>query len=93
MVVGLLVITPVSGFLGPMAAVIVGIVSGFISFMIQKKIVNPSENKPLIIAGITLLVMYAVLTIIIQLASSSHIWDTGDGIGAWTGTPEGIEKP
>jgi hypothetical protein len=61
--------------------------------MIQKKIVNPSENKPLIIAGITLLVMYAVLTIIIQLASSSHIWDTGDGIGAWTGTPEGIEKP
>ena len=23
--------------------------------------------------------------------ASPHIWDTGDGIGAWTGTPEGME--
>ena len=24
--------------------------------------------------------------------ASPHIWDTGDGIGAWTGTPEGYEQ-
>ena len=27
------------------------------------------------------------------VVSSSHMWDTGDGIGAWTGTPEEIEIP
>ena len=27
------------------------------------------------------------------VVSSSHIWDTGDGIGSWTGTAEGIEVP
>jgi len=24
--------------------------------------------------------------------ASPHIWDTGDGIGAWTGTAEGFEQ-
>jgi len=24
--------------------------------------------------------------------ASPHVWDTGDGIGAWTGTPEGMEQ-
>ena len=24
--------------------------------------------------------------------ASPHVWDTGDGIGAWTGTPEGYEQ-
>ena len=24
--------------------------------------------------------------------ASPHVWDTGDGIGAWTGTAEGMEQ-
>ena len=30
--------------------------------------------------------------IIGQIYDGIHIWDTGDGIGAWTGTPEGYEQ-
>ena len=27
------------------------------------------------------------------VTSGENVWDTGDGINAWTGTPEGIENP
>jgi hypothetical protein len=36
----------------------------------------------------------AVLVVVTSaLASTSHVWGSGTGIGAWTGTAEGMESP
>ena len=82
------VILPFSQTLGPMTAIIVGIVAGFVSFMIQKKMIYPSQNKSLIISTITLGVSYFILTLMI-LAAQSY---TNSGIGEWSGTAEGMEQ-
>ena len=31
-------------------------------------------------------------TILAGTLASPHVWDTGDGIGAWTGTAEGMKQ-
>lgn len=79
--------------LGPMAAIIIGVVAGFTAFMLQKKMTNPTQNKSLIIATITIVASYLVLTIIMLLLTNTlHVWDTGDGISAWSGTAEGMAE-
>ena len=75
--------------LGPMAAVLVGIVAGFSAFMLQKK---AAGNHSVIVAAATLAAAYLALTIMVLAAQSPHVWDAGGGIGAWTGTAEGIEE-
>jgi len=42
------VMLPFSQALGPMAAIIVGLVAGFVAFMIQKKMIYPSNLKLLL---------------------------------------------
>jgi len=76
----------------PMAAVIIGVVAGFTAFMIQKKMTGPVENKSLIVTTITIVAIYSVLITMILVYLTNSIWDTGDGIGAWTGTAKGIEN-
>ncbi len=75
--------------LGPMAAVLVGIVAGFLAFMLQKKVAG---NHSVVVAAATLAAAYLALTIMVLAAQSPHVWDAGGGIGAWTGTAEGIEE-
>ncbi|AJM93098.1 hypothetical protein [Nitrosopumilus piranensis] len=89
-------ILPFSQTLGPMSAITVGVVAGFASFMIQKKMIFQTSNKSLIISVITMILAYSALLIILAILTgtlaSPHVWDTGDGIGAWTGTAEGMEE-
>lgn len=88
---GAAIVIPFLQVLGPMAAIIVGIVAGFVAFMLQKKMIDQTKNRPLVIAMAILAAAYLVLTIMVLAAYSSHIWDTGSGIGTWTGTTEGVE--
>ena len=90
-ITGASLVIPFLQVLGPMAGIIVGIVAGFAAFMLQKKIVSPAKNKSLIIATITIVTTYFILVIMILAAQSPHVWDTGDGIGEWTGTADGME--
>ena len=91
-ITGASLVIPFIQVLGPMAAVLVGIVAGFSAFMLQKKAADPARNRPVIVAAAALAAAYLALTILVLAAQSSHTWDAGDGIGAWTGTAEGIEE-
>ncbi|QLH10844.1 hypothetical protein DSQ20_04680 [Nitrosarchaeum sp. AC2] len=90
---GASLIIPFLNILGPMAGVIVGVIAGFVAFMLQKKMLNPAKNQPLIIAIIILATTYSILFTVFLTTQSSTIWDTDVGIGAWTGTTEGLERP
>ena len=89
---GASLVNPFLQVLGPMAAMIVGVVAGFVAFMLQQKMNTPERTRPLMIALITLGAAYLVLSIIILAVNGLHIWDTSNGIGAWSGTPEGMER-
>lgn len=87
-------IIPFHDVLGPMAAVIVGLVAGFVAFMFHKHMTN-RDKKSLIITVTTVAMSYLALTIMIILVSNTlHIWDTGNGIGigTWSGTAEGMQR-
>jgi len=85
-------IIPFHDVLGPMAAVIVGLVTGFVAFMFHKHMTN-RDKKSLIITIATVAVSYLALSVMIILASNTlHIWDTGNGIGEWSGTADGMER-
>ena len=85
-------IIPFYDVLGPMASVIVGLVAGFVAFMFDKHLTN-RDKKSLIITIATVAVSYLVLSVMIILASNTlHTWDTGNGIGAWSGTADGMER-
>jgi len=85
-------ITPFHDVLGPMASVIVGLVAGFVAFMFHKHMAN-RDKKSLIITITTIAASYLALTMMIILASNTlHIWDTGDGVGTWSGTADGMER-
>ena len=86
-------VIPFLQVLGPMAAAIIGVVAGFAAFMLQKKMTNPAENKFLLVAIITIVVTYSILITMILMIQTNSIWDTGDGIGAWTDTAELLENP
>jgi len=91
-ITGTSLIMPFMQNLGPMAAIIVGVVAGFAAFMLQKKMINPIHNKPLIIAAVTMGAAYFVLTLmILAVQPTPHVWDTGDGVGARTVTAEGLD--
>ena len=87
---GASIVIPFLQVLGPMTGVIIGIVAGFVAFMLQKTI--NTKNRPIVIAGITLASTYFVLFILVLAVQDSYIWDTGEGIGSWTGTAEGVEE-
>jgi len=91
-ITGASLVIPFLQVLGPLAGVILGVVAGFVAFMLQKKMTNPVQNRPLIIATITIVAIYFVLSIVILVNQTTSIWNTGDGIGAWTGTADGMEE-
>ena len=89
---GVFLIIPFHDMLGPMASVIVGLVAGFVAFMFHTYVTN-RDKKSLIITITTVVVYYLALSIMIILASNTlHMWDTGDGVGAWSGTADGMER-
>ena len=88
-ITGTSLVIPFIQVLGSMAGIIVGIVAGFAAFMLQKKITNPTENKSLIIAAITLAAAYFALIMMI-LAFQTASMD--NGIEEWTGTSKGMEE-
>ena len=83
---------PFTQVLGPMGAIIVGEVAGFSAFMLQKKMSEPARRRPAEVATVTLAAAYLGLILVVLSAQSPHVWDSGDGIGSWTGTAEGIEE-
>ena len=90
-VAGLVAITPASGWVGPMAAIIIGIAAGTVCYAcVSFKNARRWDDALDVWAvhgmgGFTGAVLTGTL-------ASPHVWDTGDGIGAWTGTPEGYEQ-
>ena len=90
-VAGLVAITPASGWVGPMASIIIGIAAstvcyGCVSFKNARRWDDALDVWGVHgMGGLTGAILTGTL-------ASPHIWDTGDGIGAWTGTPEGMEQ-
>jgi ammonia channel protein AmtB len=85
---GVVFIIPFHDVLGPMTAIIFGIVAGFVAYMIQKYL-RTSNNKSLIIALGVVAATYLVLTMMISIISPiSHIWDMGYGGGTVDLDPE-----
>lgn len=90
-VAGLVAITPASGFVGPMASIIIGIAAGTICYGCVAFKNARKWDDALDVWGVHGMggLSGAILT---GTLASPHIWDTGVGIGAWTGTPEGMEQ-
>ena len=90
-VAGLVAITPASGWVGPTAAIIIGIAAGMVCYgAVAFKNLRRWDDALDVwgvhgMGGLTGAFLAGTL-------ASPHIWDTGDGIGAWTGTPEGMEQ-
>ena len=91
-IAGASLVMPFLQVLGPMSGVVVGIVAGFVAFLFQKRIAN-RQGRPLVAAAVVLASAYFVLTTILVLSVTASVWNTGDGIGAWQGTVEGLEIP
>ena len=91
-ITGTSLVIPFIQVLGPMAGVIVGIVAGFVAFMLQKKMIDSIQNRPMIIAAITITTVYFILVMMVLALQTSTMWDTGNDIGTWTGTIEGMEE-
>lgn len=83
-------VVPFLQVLGPVSGMLVGIAAGFAAFMLQKKMTSPAKNRPVVIAAATLAAAYLALLATVLAFQGSYVWDTGSGIGAWTGTPDGI---
>jgi Amt family ammonium transporter len=90
-VAGLVTITPASGWVGPMAAIIMGIAAGTVCYACVAFKNARKWDDALDVWGIHGMggLTGAILT---GTLASPHVWDTGDGIGAWTGTAEGMEQ-
>ena len=90
-VAGLVAITPASGWVGPMASIIIGIAAGTICYACVSFKNARKWDDALDVWGVHGMggLTGAILT---GTLASPHIWDTGDGIGAWTGTAEGMEQ-
>ncbi len=90
-VAGLVAITPASGFVGPMASIIIGIAAGTVCYAAVSFKNARKWDDALDVWGVHGMggLTGAILT---GTLASPHIWDTGVGIGAWTGTAEGMEQ-
>jgi Amt family ammonium transporter len=90
-VAGLVAITPASGWVGPMASIIIGIAAGTVCYGCVAFKSARKWDDALDVWGVHGMGGFtgAVLT---GTLASPHIADTGVGIGAWTGTAEGMEQ-
>ena len=87
---GASLVIPFLQVLGPMAGVILGVVAGFVAFMLQKSIT--AKNRPVLIAAVTLASTYIALAGIVLASQSSVSWESGNDIDSWTGTAEELEE-
>jgi Amt family ammonium transporter len=87
-VAGLVAITPASGWVGPMAAIIIGIAAGVLCYAAVAFKNARKWDDALDVWGVHGIGGFtgAILT---GTLASPHIFG---GIGAWTGTPEGMEQ-
>ena len=84
-------ITPASGWVGPMGALIIGIAAGCVCYAAVAYKNAKKWDDALDVWGVHGMGGLTG-TILAGTLASPHIWDTGDGIGAWTGTAEGMEQ-
>lgn len=91
-IVGASLLMPFLQVLGPMAGIVVGVVAGFAAFMLYKKAENPAKNLHVVVSAITIASAYLVLILMVLASQTISVWDTGNGVGTWTGTAEGMEK-
>ena len=79
---------PFYDVLGPMTAVVIGIIAGFVAYMVQKYL-RTGDNKSLIIAVGIAAATYLVLSVMLFLISPTpHIWNTGYGGGSVNWDPD-----
>ena len=90
-IAGLGTITPASGWVGPMGALIIGIAAGCVCYAAVAYKNAKKWDDALDVWGVHGMGGLTG-TILAGTLASPHIWDTGDGIGAWTGTAEGMEQ-
>ena len=90
-IAGLGTITPASGWVGPMGALIIGIAAGCVCYAAVAFKNAKKWDDALDVWGVHGMGGLTG-TILAGTLASPHIWDTGDGIGAWTGTAEGMEQ-
>ena len=86
--------SPFLHVLGPTGGAAVGVAAGFAAFQLHKTAADHGRHRPLAAAAATVASVYVVLAVAaLVLVPTSHVWDSGSGIGAWTGTAEGVEPP
>ena len=90
-------VIPFIGVLGPVAGVLVGIVAGFSAFMLQKKVINSTNNRPVVIACLAIAAVYVGLLLLVLAVQIMHpvvdVWSgTAEGVEVWSGTAEGVEE-
>ena len=92
-VTGASLVSPFLHTLGPVGGAAVGVAAGFAAFQLQRT-ADPGCRRSVAAAAATVASVYVVLMVVaLVLVPASHGWDSGAGIGAWTGTPEGVEPP
>ncbi|AJM91730.1 ammonium transporter [Nitrosopumilus piranensis] len=85
---GAALVAPFHDILGPMAAIVIGIVAGSVAHMVQKYLKN-SDNKSLIIAmGIATATYLVLFVVIFLIYPTPHIWDTVYGGGTMDMDPD-----
>ena len=93
-IAGASLVSPFLHVLGPTGGAAVGVAAGFAAFQLHKTAADPGRHRPLAAAAATVASVYVVLAVAaLVLVPTSHVWDSGSGIGAWTGTAEGVEPP
>lgn len=93
-ITGASLVSPFLHVLGPTGGAAVGVAAGFAAFQFHRTAADPGRHRPLAAAAATVASVYAVLAVAaLVLVPTSHVWDSGSGIGAWTGTAEGVEPP
>ncbi|MBI1657268.1 MAG: hypothetical protein IS632_00605 [Thaumarchaeota archaeon] len=80
--------------MGPAGGAAVGVAAGFAAFQLHRTALDPGRRRSLAAAAAAVVSAYVVLAVAaLVLTPTPHIWDVGTGIGAWTGTAEGVEPP
>lgn len=93
-IAGASLVSPFLYVLGPAGGAAVGVAAGFAAFQLQRTAADPGRRRSMAAAAATVVSGYAVLAVAaLALAPTPRIWDVGTGIGAWTGTAEGVEPP
>lgn len=93
-ITGASLVSPFLYVLGLAGGAAVGVAAGFAAFQLHRTALDPGRRRSLAAAAATVVSVYMVLAVAaLALTPTPHIWDVSTGIGAWTGTVEGVEPP